>query len=108
MLKVSARACAVLLAGCVAPIAGVHAQSYPAKTVRIIVPFPPAGNTDIYARPIARKMTEIYGQQMIIDNRPGAGGSIGMELAAKSPPDGHTLVWGSTSTHGVGPNVYKK
>lgn len=84
------------------------AQSYPAKAVRIIVPFPPAGNTDVYARPIAHKLSELYGQQMVIDNRPGAGGSIGMELAAKQPPDGYTLVWGTASTHGVGPNVYKK
>jgi tripartite-type tricarboxylate transporter receptor subunit TctC len=104
-----ARIRAALFIALTLPVVGAYAQStYPAKPVRIIVPFPPAGNTDVYARPIARKMTEIYGQQMIIDNRPGAGGSIGMELAVKSPPDGYTLVWGSTSTHGVGPNVYKK
>ncbi len=86
----------------------VQAQSYPAKPVRIIIPFPPGGNTDIYARPIAAKMGELYGHQMVVDNRPGAGGSIGMQIAAAQPPDGYTLVWGSTSTHGVGPNVYKK
>jgi tripartite-type tricarboxylate transporter receptor subunit TctC len=90
------------------PAVTAAAQQYPSKAVRIIVPFPPAGNTDVYARPVARKLSELYGQQMIIDNRPGAGGMIGMELATKSPPDGYTLVWGSTSTHGVGPNVYKK
>lgn len=100
---------AALLAALLAHSAGAYAQaSYPTKPVRVIVPFPPAGNTDVYARPIARKLSEMYGQQMIIDNRPGAGGSIGMDLAAKAPPDGYTLVWGSTSTHGVGPNVYKK
>jgi tripartite-type tricarboxylate transporter receptor subunit TctC len=99
-----ALACAAVLAASPA----LSQSQYPSKAVRIIVPFPPAGNTDVYARPVARKLTELYGQQMIIDNRPGAGGSIGMELAAKSPPDGYTLVWGSTSTHGVGPNVYKK
>jgi tripartite-type tricarboxylate transporter receptor subunit TctC len=104
-----ARLRAALFIALTLPVTGAFAQpSYPAKPIRIIVPFPPAGNTDVYARPIARKMTEIYGQQMIIDNRPGAGGSIGMDLAVKSPPDGYTLVWGSTSTHGVGPNVYKK
>jgi tripartite-type tricarboxylate transporter receptor subunit TctC len=86
----------------------VHAQGYPTKAVRIIIPFPPGGNTDIYARPIAAKMGELYGHQMVVDNRPGAGGSIGMQIAASQPPDGYTLVWGSTSTHGVGPNVYKK
>jgi tripartite-type tricarboxylate transporter receptor subunit TctC len=93
---------AIALAG------AVHAQGYPAKAVRIIIPFPPGGNTDIYARPISAKMGEIYGHQMVVDNRPGAGGSIGMQIAAAQPPDGYTLVWGSTSTHGVGPNVYKK
>jgi tripartite-type tricarboxylate transporter receptor subunit TctC len=103
-LACGACACAALLGA-----GPALAQSqYPTRAVRIIVPFPPAGNTDVYARPVARKLTELYGQQMIIDNRPGAGGSIGMELAAKSPPDGYTLVWGSTSTHGVGPNVYRK
>ena len=84
------------------------AQSYPSKPVRIIIPFPPGGNTDIYARPVSAKMGEVYGHQMVVDNRPGAGGSIGMQIAAAQPPDGYTLVWGSTSTHGVGPNVYKK
>src|SRR5262245_60063558 len=101
-LKRTAVLCALLAAS------SAVAQQYPNRPVRIIVPFPPAGNTDVYARPVARKLSELYGQQMVIDNRPGAGGSIGMELAAKSPPDGYTLVWGSTSTHGVGPNVYKK
>ncbi len=86
----------------------VHAQNYPSKPVRIIIPFPPGGNTDIYARPVSAKMGEIYGHQMVVDNRPGAGGSIGMQIAASQPADGYTLVWGSTSTHGVGPNVYKK
>lgn len=86
----------------------VAAQGYPSRAVRIIVPFPPGGNTDIYARPVSAKMAELYGKQMVIDNRPGAGGSLGMQIAASQPPDGYTLVWGSTSTHGVGPNVYKK
>ncbi len=84
------------------------AQSYPAKSVRVVIPFPIGGNTDVYARPISQKMSELYGQAMVLDNRPGAGGSIGVELVAKSPPDGYTLLWGTTSSHGVGPNVYKK
>ena len=96
-------AAALLLAA-----AAAQAQHYPSKPVRIIIPFPPGGNTDIYARPVAAKMGEIYGHQMVVDNRPGAGGSIGMQIAAAQPADGYTLVWGSTSTHGVGPNVYKK
>ncbi len=88
--------------------AHVSAQNYPAKPVRIIVPFPPGGESDNYARPISAKMSELYGQQMLVDNRPGAGGSVGMQIAAAQPPDGYTLVWGSTGTHGIGPNVYKK
>lgn len=100
LLLLSAIACAVP--------AVVSAQAYPARAVRIIIPFPPGGNTDIYARPVSAKMAELYGKQMVVDNRPGAGGSLGMQIAAAQPPDGYTLVWGSTSTHGVGPNVYKK
>jgi tripartite-type tricarboxylate transporter receptor subunit TctC len=96
-----------LFFGCV--LAGnAAAQQYPSKAVRVVIPFPVGGNTDVYARPISQKMAELYGQQMVIDNRPGAGGSIGVELVAKAPPDGYTLLWGTTSSHGVGPNVYKK
>ena len=99
----TALACAAALV-----ISNVAHANYPGRPVRIIVPFPPAGNTDIYARPVAKKLTDIYRQQMVVDNRPGAGGSIGMEMAARSAPDGYTLVWGSTSTHGTGPNLYRK
>lgn len=104
----SAPALPALCAAALLLAAAAQAQQYPAKPVRIIIPFPPGGNTDIYARPVSAKMGEIYGHQMVVDNRPGAGGSIGMQIAAAQPADGYTLVWGSTSTHGVGPNVYKK
>lgn len=107
MVSVARTAACLLSALLFAPTADAQ-STYPAKPVRIIIPFPPAGNTDVYARPISQKMSALYNQQMIVDNRPGAGGSIGMELAAKAAPDGYTLVWGSTSTHGVGPNVYSK
>lgn len=82
------------------------AQSYPSKPIRLVVPFPAGGNTDIYARPIAQKLSEQVGQRVLVDNRPGAGGSIGGEIVAKAPPDGHTLIAGTTSTFGIGPNVY--
>ncbi len=68
------------------------AQTYPAKTVRLISPFPPGGSVDVVGRLIAAKLTENIGQQVIVDNRSGASGNIGMELAARSAPDGHTLV----------------
>ena len=75
--------------------APVMTQSYPAKTVRLIVPFPPGGSTETLARMLSVKLSEIWGQQIIIDNRPGAGGIIGTELGAKAVPDGYTLLMGS-------------
>ena len=68
------------------------AQGWPAKTVRVIVPFGPGGGADLTARPVAQKLSEALGQQFVVDNRGGAGGAIGMELAAKSPPDGYTIM----------------
>jgi tripartite-type tricarboxylate transporter receptor subunit TctC len=73
----------------------VHAQNYPAKTVRLIVPFPPGGSTETIARITAQKLAELWGQQVIIDNRPGAGGMIGTEIGARATPDGYTLLMGS-------------
>jgi tripartite-type tricarboxylate transporter receptor subunit TctC len=84
------------------------AQPYPAKPIRIIVPFTPGGSTDIIARVVAQKLSEGIGVQVLIDNRPGAGGVIGVELAAKAPPDGYTLVMGHIGTFGVNPSLYKK
>ena len=84
-----------------------HAAAYPEKPIRFIVPFPPGGNIDTHARIVAQKLTEAWRHQMVIDNRPGAGGNIGMELAARSAPDGYTLAWSGTSTLAVGPHVYK-
>ena len=85
----------------------VAAQSYPAKPVRMIVPFAPGGNTDIIARVYAPKFGEFLGQQVIIDNRGGAGGAIGTDIAAKSPPDGYTLLMVSAS-HTINPAMAKK
>ena len=75
----------------------VQAQTYPAKPVRIIVPFPPGGATDPVTRILAQKLTEAWGQQVVADNRGGASGNIGAELAAKAPPDGYTLFMTSGS-----------
>jgi tripartite-type tricarboxylate transporter receptor subunit TctC len=74
------------------------AQTYPAKPVRLIVPFPPGGNTDIVGRLMAQKLSDALGQQVYVENRGGAGGTIGAEAAAKSPPDGYTLFFASTGT----------
>ena len=84
------------------------AQQWPAKPVRIIVPFPPGQAADIIARLLAEKMSPALGQQVIIDNRPGAGTMVGSELAAKSPPDGYTYLAGGSSALTINPFLYSK
>ena len=93
------------IAICTAP---VLAQQYPTKPVRMIVPFAPGGGADFVARVVGTKVTEQLGQQVIIDNRAGAAGSIGAEIAAKSPPDGHTLLLGSAGPLTINPSLYAK
>lgn len=83
-------------------------QDYPVKPVRLIVPFPPGGGNDTIARLIGQKLAPVLGQQVIVDNRPGAGGTIGAELAAKSAPDGYTLFLAGVASHGINPNLRKK
>ncbi len=84
-----------------------HAQSYPNKPVRMIVPFAAGGGTDIVARTMAPKLTEAFGQSFVVENRAGANANIGMDLAAKSPPDGYTLSFTSSSL-AINPSLYKK
>lgn len=84
------------------------AQAYPNKPVRFIVPFAPGGNTDVQGRLIGQKLSEIWGQQVVIDNRPGAGGTLGVELASKAAPDGYTIVLASFGNILVGASLYKK
>ena len=86
----------------------VSAQSYPTKPIRLVVPFPAGGTTDVLARAAAQKLTETLGQPVVVDNRPGAGGNIGAELVAKSPPDGYTLLMGTVGTHAINPSLYPK
>jgi tripartite-type tricarboxylate transporter receptor subunit TctC len=74
-----------------------HAQNYPTRTVRIVVPYAPGGNTDFTARSVAQKLTDIFGQQVVVDNRPGGATNIGTELVAKAAPDGYTLLMGGAS-----------
>ncbi|WP_395057351.1 Bug family tripartite tricarboxylate transporter substrate binding protein [Polaromonas sp.] len=87
---------------------GVAAQSYPVKPVRLVVPFPAGGATDILARTISQRASEKLGQQIVIDNRPGAGGTIGSDHVAKSAPDGYTLLIATGSTHSIGPIINTK
>ena len=93
--------------------AGAHAQTadpsrYPARAVRVVVPFAPGGPSDLPARMVGAKLSEAWGQQVIIDNRGGAGGIVGAEIVAKSAPDGYTLVMGTTGTHGINASLYPK
>jgi tripartite-type tricarboxylate transporter receptor subunit TctC len=85
-----------------------EAQAWPAKPLRIVVPFPAGQSTDILARVTAEQLGKALGQQVIVENRPGAGGSIGADVAAKAAPDGYTLVMITISTHGIGPGLYPK
>jgi len=84
------------------------AQAYPVKPVRLMVPFPPGGSTDIIARIVAQKLSAQLGQNVVVENRGGAGGTIGTAVVAKAAPDGYSLVVGTTSTHVVAPSVYAK
>jgi tripartite-type tricarboxylate transporter receptor subunit TctC len=86
---------------------GAAAQEWPARQVRIVVPSPPAGGTDLVARIVATFLGEAWGRPLLVDNRPGANGSIGTELVAKSPPDGYTLVMGHTGTHAIAASLQK-
>ena len=85
-----------------------NAQQYPNKPIRIIVAYTPAGATDILARAVGQKMSETFGQPVVIENRPGANGNIGTDVAAKATPDGHTLLMVTAGTHGINPSLYRK
>ncbi len=95
-------AAAVLIAQASVPLA-----LYPNKTIRLIVPYPPGGGNDTLARIFGQKLTEAWGQQVIVDNRPGAATTIGTALAARANPDGYTLLLSSIASHGVSPSLYR-
>src|SRR6476661_8536771 len=95
------------VAGALAPLSAGAAESYPTKPVRMIVPYVAGGNADIQARYIAERLGEALGKQFVVDNRGGANGIIGFELAARSPPDGYTLVF-VANTYTVTPSLFAK
>jgi len=83
------------------------AQTYPNKPIRVVIPYPAGGSADIVGRTIGAKLTEAWGQQILIDNKPGAGGNIGTEFVAKSAPDGYTLLLATDIQMGINPHIYK-
>jgi tripartite-type tricarboxylate transporter receptor subunit TctC len=107
------RVLVITAAGMAAYVPAPHAvaqstATYPNRPVKLVIPFPPGGPLDIIGRLIAQKATEDWGQSVVVDNRPGAGGNIGADLVAKAPPDGYTIVMGALSTHAVNPSLYAK
>ncbi len=101
--------CVLLLAACLLPFIGTGAggQTYPSKPVRVVVPSVPGGGMDVVTRAVAQKFTETWGQQVLVENRPGAGGNIGADAVAKSQPDGYSILM-TTASLAVAPSLYRK
>src|SRR5260221_9022161 len=97
-------ACALAALAVAAPV--LAQDAYPAKPIKLIVPFPPAGGTDVLSRALAQTITNSTRWVFVIDNRPGAGGNIGLDAAAKSPPDGYNIAMGQTANLAVNPALY--
>jgi tripartite-type tricarboxylate transporter receptor subunit TctC len=106
-MNLQRRVVTALAAACaLAAIAPAHAQSWPTKPVRIVVPFPAGGTTDIVARSLGAELQKMWGQSVVIDNRPGAGGNIGADAVAKSAPDGYTVLMGTVGTHAINQSLF--
>ena len=99
---------AALVAFLALSASGAFAQSYPTRPIRLVVPFPPGGTTDILAREVGERLSVSLGQPVVIDNRPGAAGNIGADLVAKSAPDGYTFLMGTVGTHAINTSLYTK
>ena len=90
-----------------AAVPGAHAQAWPSRPLKIVVPFAPGGSTDIFARLVGERLATALGQPVVIDNRPGAGGNIGADLVAKAPADGYTLLMATTGVMAINNAMYK-
>lgn len=107
-MQTALKCAAAVAASIVVHAGGVHAQPYPNKPVRLLIGFAPGGGVDVTARIVSQKLSEAWGQQMVPDNRAGAGGTIATEIAAKAAPDGYTLLFCGIWSHGVAPSLYKQ
>lgn len=106
-MKTSRRAALALAAASLLAATVAHAETWPARPIRLVVPFPAGGGTDIIARELTNKLTS-YGYNFVVDNKPGSGGNLGVDAAAKAAPDGYTLVLGQTSNLAINPTLYTK
>lgn len=105
------RAFALILSMALGPLAGAAAHAadaYPTKPIRLVVPFPAGGTTDILARAVSAELSKLPGWNVVVDNKPGAGGNIGSDIVSKSAPDGYTLLMGTVGTHGINQSLYGK
>ena len=96
-----------LLAAAALLAPAAQAEGYPAKPIRLVIPFPAGGATDIFGRAVSQKLGDRLGQAIVVDNKPGAGGAIGSDIVAKAAPDGYTLLLATSSTHSIGPSLGK-
>ena len=99
---------AIVAAVALIAVVGAHAEDYPSRPLRLIVPQGPGGGSDVGARVVAERLGRVLGQQVVVENRAGAGGSIGVDAAAKAAPDGYTLVLGSSTTMAANVSLYSK
>ncbi len=107
-LRSSFLAMALTFLALLGPPVSAQAQGYPLRAIKLVVPFAPGGSTDLVARMLAERMGPILGQTVTVENRGGAGGTLGADLVAKASPDGYTILMGTVSTHGASPAIYKK
>ncbi|HEY7240012.1 MAG TPA: tripartite tricarboxylate transporter substrate binding protein [Burkholderiales bacterium] len=107
MLSSALRACIILLASLALAVSAALGQSYPAKPLRLIVPFSAGGSSDVLARGVAKQLGEQVGEPVVVENRAGAGGMIALEFVARAPADGYTLLFGTIGTNGIGPALSK-